>query len=121
MNKKRKAELRLLAEFANSFASYVRLTGGQAVDKRAKMAAQLFEQPPMRLIELMGNVPYDLAAILSGIVGVEGEALVAKPGYPKAEAFLAELMKSDAGIELHGKMLTCLNWAKTQPGMKPLL
>jgi hypothetical protein len=116
MNKKK-----MLREFEQAFSVYVRMTDGEATDSRPDTSSKLLAQPVETIIALMGDAPHDLAAILSGVVTVEGEKLVAKPNSGAAADFLAELDKSEAGQELAAKIATCLSWARKQPGIKHLI
>ena len=63
MKKREKEEL--LREFEQSFATYIRMTGGEPTDGRPEAVTQLLAQSATVVIEVMEA--HDLAAILSGL------------------------------------------------------
>lgn len=111
---------RLFPEFKATFAVYVRTDDGMPIDTRPEATIALLAEPAETIIMLMSGAPQDLAAILSGCVGVDGDKLVAELDSP-AVRFIAALDESEAGQNLAKKIAACLGWANNQPDLRPFL
>ncbi len=63
-------------EFRQSFGTHVRRSEGRVIDTRAKSVAKMALIDPSTFIEMMGEVPHDVAAIFSVAVSWCGSATV---------------------------------------------
>lgn len=140
----------MLDRFAESLGAYVRQSDGELFDGRSEAAAQVLRLDVGAIIKMMADVPEDLAAMLSGIVGVErnnervielmsnasgdralGELfvmLVAKAHLPlvgKPEsgvnALLAGLIETATGRRLYFRVAKCLSWARGRSDLVDIL
>lgn len=131
-------------EFTSSFYSYVRPTDDGIADNRADAARKMAAIPPSDFIELMRDVPHDVAAIFSGCVRVKDAStiatfasmkpknleeaigllkscgnlpLVAEPNHPAGALFDA-MIATKEGCLLYRDVATLLAWGREQPGMR---
>ncbi len=65
-------------EFRQSFGTHVRRSEGRVIDTRAKSVDKMVLIDPSTFIEMMGDVPHDVAAIFSVAVSWRGSADVLK-------------------------------------------
>lgn len=135
----------LQREFVASLGGYVREDEeGGLEDERESAACEMALLSPSVFVDLMYDVPHDVAAVFSCCVRVArpnevphlshcvGESLRAvlaskasigelpltvKPGHP-AEALFAGLLESVAGCELYRNVMMLLSWASSQRGIR---
>ena len=109
-----------VVEFDQSFSGYVIREKTYVDDHRPMVIEKYLELPPEKLVAYMAEVPYDIAAILSGVVKVNSSGEL-ESSNPAAVRLIDGMKEIPWGKELCEHIAAYLKWASEQPDLKRFL